>query len=70
MNKPRVFVQIYTFYPIFGQKEVDFCPNLYFLAHIWTKTKDTKQKGKAIMLLIPRIVVLLQPKDNKKVYCI
>ncbi len=40
MNKPRVFVQIYTFYPTFGRKVMSFCPNLYFLPHIWTKTYD------------------------------
>jgi len=32
-----IFVQIYTFYPTFGRKSTYFCPNLYFLPHIWTK---------------------------------
>ena len=38
MNKPNVFVQIYAFHPTFGRKVMSFCPNLYFLPHIWTKT--------------------------------
>lgn len=38
MDETDVFVQIYIFYPTFGQKQRDFRPNLYFLHHIWTKS--------------------------------
>ena len=37
MDETDVFVQIYIFYPTFGQKQRDFCPNLHFSAHIWIK---------------------------------
>ena len=40
-NKTSVFVQIYGFYPTFGRKLVCFCPNLWFLPHIWTKITIT-----------------------------
>ena len=34
------FAQIYTFYPTFGRKSIDFYPNLHFLPHIWAKTNQ------------------------------
>ena len=33
------FVQIHTFLPTFGQKSINFCPNLWFFAYFWTKIK-------------------------------
>ena len=38
MDETDVFVQIYIFYPTFGQNPINFRPNLYLLPHIWTKS--------------------------------
>lgn len=73
-----IFVQIYAFYPTFGRKSTYFCPNLYFLPHIWTKIgflfgsieKNTR-KGAQIDLVIKRVdkmIHLCEMKFSERPY--
>ena len=45
-----LFAQIYGFYPTFGRKPTDFCPNLWFLTHIWAKTVCFRQNYRVTLL--------------------
>ena len=45
-----LFAQIYGFYPTFGRKSTDFCPNLWFLTHIWAKLVCFRQNYRVTLL--------------------
>ena len=45
-----LFAQIYGFYPTFGRKPTDFCPNLWFLTHIWAKLVCFRQNYRVTLL--------------------
>ena len=45
-----LFAQIYGFYPTFGRNLTDFCPNLWFLTHIWAKLVCFRQNYRVTLL--------------------
>ena len=58
-----LFAQIYGFYPTFGRNLTDFCPNLWFLPHIWAKLVCFRQNYR-VTLLCP-IFAKISQKSGK-----
>ena len=58
-----LFAQIHGFYPTFGRKSTDFCPNLWFLTHIWAKLVCFRQNYR-VTLLCP-IFAKISSKSGK-----